>query len=93
MACALERVLTIIDHRAVEIFELGPALQPTANQLVKFASYERFPVAQRGTGSGAGFLKIEAESLNFAFHFALPKLRLNSRNISEKTSLKRASNP
>jgi len=56
MACALERVLTIIDDRAVEIFELGPALQPTANQLVKFASYERFPVAQRGTGSGAGFL-------------------------------------
>ena len=56
MACALERVLTIIDHRAVEIFELGPALHPTANQLVKFASYERCPVAQSGTGSGAGFL-------------------------------------
>ena len=56
IACALERVLTIIDHRAVEIFELGLALQPTANQLVKFASYERCPVAQSGTGSGAGFL-------------------------------------
>ena len=40
-----------------------------------------------------GFSKVEAESLNFAFHFALPKLRLNSRNISEKISLKRASTP
>ena len=57
MACVLERVLSISNHRAVEIFELVPALQGMLSQLVKFDCSERSPVVQGGTGSGPGVLK------------------------------------
>ena len=90
MACAFKRVLTIIDHRAVQIFELGLALHPIrrtswrSSLVMNGVQWRR--VAQIVV---QGFSKVEEESLNFAFHLVLPKLRLNSRNTSEKTIIKK----